>query len=210
MAMGPSRRRVNLGALAGRLFSKGHRNSRGSLTVEAAIIVPILLFICAGLLGLSVRLSNYMYLNQIGRELVLQMGGIRCLAASTPSGTHTMTMGPSTFSPYIPTEGEVLTCLSSVASSCPAVGSGCPINVLRYYAANLIKSKPIRVSGDITMQYSFDAPASNPSSGICLLTIRFTAQDSSWMNFIGGPITTFTQGPYLSVPVPAAGNACVF
>ena len=210
MAMGSSRGRFNLGALVPLETNRPFKSSAGSVTIEAAIIFPVLLFICAGLLSLSVRISNYMYLNQIGRELVLQMGGVRCLAASTSPGTHTFTVGPSTFSPAIPSESEVLGCLSSIASSCPAVGSGCPLNVLRYYAANLVRSKPLHLNGNITMQYSFNAPSSNPTSGICLLTIRFTAQDKSWMNFVGGPIATITQGPYLSVPVPAAGNACVF
>lgn len=228
--MGSSRRWNNLdsvgkGSNRTRLLRplSGHRGSRlqgssvtdrssGSVSMEAAIIIPILILLFAGILSLGMRLSNYIYLNQIGKELVIQMGSVRCLAlfssASLPS-SHSFVLGPQTFSPTPPSETAVASCLTAVQSDCSAVSYGCPLNVLNYYAATLVKSKPIRVDGNITMDYSFNPPASDPSSGVCLLTVRFTAQDPTWINMIGGPIVTITQGPYLSTPMPAAGSGCL-
>jgi hypothetical protein len=186
--------------------------SRGSISLEAAIIIPVFLLLCSGIVGLGLRLSNYMYLNQIGRELVLQMGTVRCLAhfssANRPT-SYNFLVGPQTFYPTPPSETMVSSCLTSVQSDCSAVASGCPLNALNYYAVTLVKSKPIRVEGNISMTYSFNPPASDPSSGVCLLTIRFEAQDPTWLNFIGGPLNTITQGPYLSFPMPAAGSGCL-
>jgi hypothetical protein len=187
-------------------------SSSGSMSIEAAIIIPVLILLCGGILSLGMRLSNYMYLNQIGKELVLQMGTVRCLAhfssSSLPS-SYSFTLGPQSFSPTPPNETTVSSCLTAIQSDCSAVASGCPLNVLNFYAATLVKSKPIRVEGNITMDYSFDPPASDPSSGVCLLTVRFTAQDPTWIGYLGGPLTTITQGPYLSTPMPAAGSGCL-
>jgi hypothetical protein len=184
--------------------------------IEAALLIPVLILIAGALFTLGVRLSNYMYLNQIGRELVLQMATTRCLANFFESGSpavHTYEVGPSQYNPAPQPQSWADQCSGEVSPGmvvCPSTASGCPLDLVQYYGSLLVKSKPLILDGNVTMKFSFAGPASDPTSvsGICIVRVEFEATDIGWLGYLGGPLRTVSEAPYTSVPMPGVGTSC--
>jgi hypothetical protein len=196
-------------------------SNRGSMMLEFSILLPVLLVMIGGLLGMGVRLSNYMYLNQIARELVLKMATTPYVAqiayAGAPSN-FSFTVGPSTYE--FTGGGSVIssdqaaactTLLNTQTERCPGNNCSCPLQLLHYYASTLVKSKNIRVTGDVTMTFSFGPhPSAASGSGLCFLTVSLSASEAGWLTMAGGGLLVTASGPYLSGPIPTAVQNCRF
>ena len=198
------------------------QGSRGSMMLEFSILLPVLLIMMGGLLGMGVRLSNYMYLNQIARELVLKMATTPYVAqvayVNAPT-SYEFTVGPSTYEfsggGSVISSNEAAACttlLNTQTERCPGGNCSCPLQLLHYYASTLVKTKNIRVTGDVSMSFKFAPhPSAAPGSeGLCFLTVTMSASEAGWLTMAGGAFTVTASGPYLSGPVPTAAENCRF
>ena len=208
MAMGPGSE-LNVGAVRS-------RRCCGSIIVETAFIIPLLVLFIAGTFVIGMRLCNYMYLSQIARELVVKGGTIPGLAqGGTGQSTYTLNNASA------PAGATVTACETAIATFLPLVAADnslrltspddtCPQTLLHDYGINLVEARNMPFYGDVTMYLTFgphpdDATA---ATGLCFVTITLNVHDDGWLNYFSGDLNVNSRGPYVLRPVPEAGASC--
>jgi hypothetical protein len=207
-------------AMVVRYIIRGARpEERGSLAVESALILPLLFAAVAATVVMGVRLSDNLYLTQSTRELGVVLGRVPYMAALRATGgdaAYTISLAASgaqtTESALAQTQLAALTAgacgsAESYYSACTTAARG----VTAWYARQILLMKRMMISDNITLNVQFGPPAVDPSAtdGLCMLHITVTAEARAWASWALGQIVVSQSAPYVSSPVPGAGNSCL-
>jgi hypothetical protein len=190
----------------------------GSIAVESALILPLLLASVAATMVLGVRLSDYMYLSQSVRELGIVLGRVPYMAAlRAPGGdaAYEISLAPSGDQTTVAAAAATyLTTLSAGAcgpassnySACTTAARG----VTSWYAQQILLMKRLMVAESLTLNVQFGPPGVDipAADGLCMLHITVTAQSRAWLSWAVGQMVVSQSLPYVSLPVPNADSGC--
>jgi hypothetical protein len=183
---------------------------------EAALMLPVLIFMIGALVVMSTRLSDNMFLAQSSRELALKLSRTNWLA-QMGTGAHQFHINMN--EPEVPSPSQAEYCLQNFAdfnqySPCGyADCDPCADIIIRWYVYKLFESKLLFIDWDnhpLDLEVSFGPPAEDPegSDGLCFITVSMNAIHKGWLLGLDGELHTNARAPYVSNPVPNAGNGC--
>lgn len=186
----------------------------GSVAVESALVLPVLLAAVAATIVIGLRLSDQLYLTQAARELGVVLSRVPYMAALKASGgedTYTISQFGSYDSPeaYLATlNAGASNCGPSTLnySSCTTAARG----VTQWYAQQLLFLKRMFVSDSLMLRVSYVPPAADvtASNGLCMIKVDMTATSSGLLSWAAGSIAVSQSVPYVSSPVPNVGCSC--
>lgn len=201
------------------LLSSGS-HQEGSLAVESALILPVILAAVAATIVMSLRLSDNLFLNQGARELAVVLGRVPCLVALRGAGgsapyTVSLSISADQSAASVVASGQ-LTALTNARNnnSCTTSNFGTLTSAARgmvgWYARQILVVKPMMVSDSLTLNVTFGPPAADvtATNGLCMVHLTITAQSRGWLSWATGSLVVSQSAPYVSNPVPLAGSAC--
>jgi hypothetical protein len=190
----------------------------GSLAVESALILPVLLAAVAATIVMGLRLSDHLFLVQGARELAVILGRVPYLAAlKGPGGEAQYTISLTVTGDQTADAGVTASQLTALTngscgsadtnySSCTTAARG----VTLWYAKQVLLIKRMMVNDALTMNVRFGPPAADltAQNGLCMVHLTVSAQSRGWLSWATGSIVVSQSAPYVSAPVPNAGLAC--
>lgn len=204
----------------GRLVSKqrgskqGDRLQGGSIAVESALILPVLLAAVAATIIVGLRLSDQMYLNQAARELGIVLSRVPYMAALRDSRRDSYTIkksdsytSPETFLANLNDGANTCGPASSIYYNCTSAAQ----SVIKWYAQQIFFIKRMFIVNDtvrLNVSYSPPAADSSPPSGLCMIKVTITATATGWLSWAASSIVVSQSIPYVSAPVPPDTYGC--
>jgi hypothetical protein len=198
-----------------RLADLSQQAQEGSIAVESAIILPVLLAAVAATIVMGMRLSDQMYLNQAARELGVVLSRVPYMAALTAAnGSNDYLISRNE---AVTDAGSHLTFLTNGSANCGFAASNysaCTASaraVTSWYAKQIMFLKRMFINDTVTVRVIYAPPLgdANSASGLCMLRVTIQAQANGWLTWAAGPIVVTQSVPYVSEPVPNAGGGCV-
>jgi hypothetical protein len=184
------------------------------MLVEAAFVLPLLIFMIGALIVMSIRISDNMYLGQSSRELAIKLARLPWIAeAGTGTSTWQIDIDNAQGEPSETTAAACLDTLNDPSyDGCGSTGCNpCIETVILWYTYKLMRAKNMFVEWPVTLQVTFGPPIpEDPTAakGLCYITVQIAAIHRGWLLGLDGNLTAYARAPYVSNPVPAAGSSC--
>jgi hypothetical protein len=99
-------------------------------------------------------------------------------------------------------------CQGGQGTSC----TSCAQTVVGWYAQQAFKLKKLTSSSNVTVRVKFAAPPSDPNasvSGLCMISVSASANAIGWLGLGASTMSVTSSVPYVSGPVPPAGQNCI-